>query len=306
LPPPRISIVTATFNRSNILGYTIASVLAQTITDWEMLVIGDACTDDTEAVVSSFGDPRIRFVNLALNSGEQATPNNEGVRLAQGEFIAFLNHDDLWTPDHLASCLDAIGDGEFVSALTLYVVAAGTIHLGGVCPNGTYDPSVTLVASSWFLRRSLAREVGPWRPARAMHSTPSQEWVFRVWRAGHRMRSTGRPTVLAIPSGQRAGSYAQREATINAEYARMLRDDPELTQRLLLNAAMRLTADAQDISVRRPLIRAARNVMRRAAILFGVHPHGLQNAVEHRRKGGLIDALRRTRGLPPLRRERTS
>jgi hypothetical protein len=85
----------------------------------------------------------------------------------------------------------------------------------------------------------------------------------------------------------------------------MLREDPALVERLLLAAAIRLTGAAQDISVTAPLRRAARNVMRRAAIAFGMHPHGLQNAVKYRRKGGLLDALRRNRGLTPLPR-RTS
>jgi glycosyltransferase involved in cell wall biosynthesis len=73
---PLVSIITATYNRSNILPYTIASVLRSTFEDWELLVVGDACTDDTEQVVSAFNDPRIRFFNLAQNVGEQSGPNN--------------------------------------------------------------------------------------------------------------------------------------------------------------------------------------------------------------------------------------
>lgn len=303
---PLVSIVTATFNRANVLRYTIESVVAQTFRDWELLVVGDACTDDTEDVVRSFGDPRVRFVNLAVNSGEQATPNNEGVRLARGEYVAFLNHDDLWTRDHLATCLGAIGDGVFVSTLVLYLVAEGDVHLGGVCPRGAYDPSVPLVASSWFFRRSLAADVGPWRRARELHGAPSQEWLFRAWRKGHRLQSVAKPTVLAIPSGHRAGSYAARESAIHAEHARLLRDDPQLVERLLLAAAFRLTADAQEMSIAKPLARAGRNVLRRAAIAAGVHPHALQNAIRYRRKGGFLDTLRRNRGLPPLPRERPS
>ena len=73
-----ISIITATYNRSNLLAYAINSVLRSTYEDWELIVVGDACTDDTESVVNAFGDPRIQFYNLEENFGEQSGPNNIG------------------------------------------------------------------------------------------------------------------------------------------------------------------------------------------------------------------------------------
>ena len=66
---PHVSIVIATYNRSNVLRFAIESVRAQTVADFELIVIGDACTDDTAAVVNGFGDPRIRFENLPRNIG---------------------------------------------------------------------------------------------------------------------------------------------------------------------------------------------------------------------------------------------
>src|SRR5687767_11682012 len=106
--PPEVSVVTATYHRPAALRFAIESVLAQSFTDWELIVVGDGCTDHTAAVVAGFTDPRIRFVNLGANSGDQAIPNNVGVALARGRCIAFLNHDDLWWPDHLASGLAAL------------------------------------------------------------------------------------------------------------------------------------------------------------------------------------------------------
>ena len=61
---PNISIVMATHDRSRWLACAIRSVLRQTFRDWELIVVGDACTDDTEEVVAGFGDSRIRFLNL--------------------------------------------------------------------------------------------------------------------------------------------------------------------------------------------------------------------------------------------------
>ena len=69
--PPLVSIVIATYNRSQVVAHAIDSVRRSTITDWELIVVGDHCTDDTEAVVAGFADPRITWVNLAQNAGEQ-------------------------------------------------------------------------------------------------------------------------------------------------------------------------------------------------------------------------------------------
>src|SRR3954449_1280859 len=98
---PAVSIVVATYNRSNVLELAIASARAQTFTDWEMHVVGDACTDDSEQVVASFADPRIHWTNLPVNHGDQSGPNNHGVERSRGRYVAFLNQDDLWFPDHL-------------------------------------------------------------------------------------------------------------------------------------------------------------------------------------------------------------
>ena len=64
----------ATYNRPSVLAFAIESVLAQEFADWELIVIGDACADETAALVNSFGDPRITYVNLVTNFGEQSVP----------------------------------------------------------------------------------------------------------------------------------------------------------------------------------------------------------------------------------------
>ena len=66
-----VSVVMATYNRPRALRLAVASVRAQTFTDWELIVVGDACTDETAEVVAGFGDARIRFVNLPVRCGEQ-------------------------------------------------------------------------------------------------------------------------------------------------------------------------------------------------------------------------------------------
>src|SRR5215212_6896548 len=106
--PPRVTAIIPTYNWSAVLPYSIGSVLRQTMTDIELLVVGDGCTDDSEAVVTGIGDPRVRWINLPANTGHQSGPNNEGLRQARGEMIAYLGHDDLWLPHHLASAVAAL------------------------------------------------------------------------------------------------------------------------------------------------------------------------------------------------------
>jgi Glycosyl transferase family 2 len=86
---PTVTVIIQTFNRSNILPHAIGSVLWQTYGDWELLVIGDGCTDDSAAVVARFTNPRIRFINRAERVGGQSGPNDEGARTARSR--AHLN-----------------------------------------------------------------------------------------------------------------------------------------------------------------------------------------------------------------------
>ena len=98
---PLVSVIVATYNWSSVLRYALLSAQAQTFRNFELLGIGDGCTDDSETVVTSFGDSRFRWENLPINHGHQSAPNNRGLALARGEWIAYLGHDDLWMPNHL-------------------------------------------------------------------------------------------------------------------------------------------------------------------------------------------------------------
>jgi len=94
----KISIVIPTYNSSSFIKRSIQSVLNQTFTDWELLVVDDCSTDDTIKIVDEFikNDSRIKLFKTPSNSGGPATPKNIGLKNAQGEYVAFLDHDDEW------------------------------------------------------------------------------------------------------------------------------------------------------------------------------------------------------------------
>lgn len=298
---PSVSVVIATYNRSNVLRLTIESALASSFTDWEMIVVGDACTDDTESVVQVFGDPRIRFVNLARNHGEQSAPNNEGVALARGRYIAFLNHDDLWTPNHLARAVRELESGvaPFVHTLALTVGADGIPSISGATQSGRYEPYAFAPASSWVLRRDVIEQVGPWRPARSTFLAPSADWLFRAWKQGVPMRTIPEVTVVCVLSGGRERCYAERHSAENEQWAAELRTDPDFLHKQVMAIAVRETM--KDLAVGRHLLRAVKNVLRRMSFALSLHPLTLRAAV-YGPRGGFIDRLRRNRGLPPLPR----
>ena len=95
-----VSIIMPSYNTARFIEETIDSVLAQTYTNWELIIVDDCSTDDTDAVVARYEDPRIRYLKNEKNSGA-AVSRNRALREAKGRWIAFLDSDDLWTPDKL-------------------------------------------------------------------------------------------------------------------------------------------------------------------------------------------------------------
>ena len=96
-----VSIIMPSYNTAKFISETIESVLAQTYTNWELIIVDDCSTDDTDAVVRPYlADGRIRYMKNEKNSGA-AVSRNRALREAKGKWIAFLDSDDLWLPEKL-------------------------------------------------------------------------------------------------------------------------------------------------------------------------------------------------------------
>jgi glycosyltransferase involved in cell wall biosynthesis len=107
---PLVSVVLPVYNRATLLPHSVRSVFAQTEGDWELLIADDGSTDGTRALLSEWSvDPRVRVLELE-HSGNPAVVRNAALRAARGEFVAFLDSDDVWMPEKLqrqVSCLCA-------------------------------------------------------------------------------------------------------------------------------------------------------------------------------------------------------
>src|SRR4028119_546862 len=103
---PIISVIIPAYNAERTIKETIQSVLNQSFQDLELLIINDGSQDSTLDVVESIQDPRIR-VFCYLNAGSSAS-RNRGIGLAKGEYISFIDADDLWTVDKLESQFKAL------------------------------------------------------------------------------------------------------------------------------------------------------------------------------------------------------
>ena len=97
---PKVTVVITTYNRANLLPRAVESVLAQTYTDYEIIIVDDCSSDDTQDVVAGFDDWRIHSFRHECNKGPSAA-RNTGIFNANGKYIAFLDDDDEWLPVNL-------------------------------------------------------------------------------------------------------------------------------------------------------------------------------------------------------------
>ena len=97
----RVSVIISTYNRKDTLKRSIRSVLDQSMSDFELLVVDDCSTQDVKALVDSYGDPRIKYFRTKENSGHDGLPKNLGIKNALGEYVMFLDDDDFYRKDAL-------------------------------------------------------------------------------------------------------------------------------------------------------------------------------------------------------------
>ncbi len=236
---PRVTVIIPTYNWSAVLPYSIGSVLRQTFGDFALLVVGDGCADDSEAVVAAVGDPRVRWINLAENSRHQSAPNNEGLRQARGEIIAYLGHDDLWLPHHLSSHVQALDARGADLAYSLCMnVTADESSIWPAIPrpcDGRFSPPAAMTH-----RRGVTEELGGWRDYRSVEAAGQRSPDVELWRraqaAGRVFTFVPRWSAIKFPASWRRDVYRRRPSHEQARWLARIDAEPRLESELLVES----------------------------------------------------------------------
>jgi len=159
-----VSIITPCYNSEDFISQTIESVISQTYSDWEMLIVDDCSSDRSPEIIREYmeQDQRIRYLKTDKRSGSPTMPRNIGIENAEGRYIAFLDSDDLWLPTKLEEQMKVFAANEDASVVFSYYekiteegarsgriissperVSYGKLLYGNVigCLTGVYDTS---------------------------------------------------------------------------------------------------------------------------------------------------------------------
>jgi glycosyltransferase involved in cell wall biosynthesis len=199
---PIVSVIIPCFNAQRTIGSTLASAAKQTVRDLEIIVVDDGSTDSSPALVAAAAatDARIRLITQA-NGGVSAA-RNTGIAAASARFIALLDSDDLWAPDHLETHVRRLEAdprlGVSFSAARFIdtdgvVVGQSAAKLSGITPADLLLSNPTTTCSTLVIRRSVFKDTGPFRTT--MRHNEDQEWLFRVSMSGWLMTGDPSPRV---------------------------------------------------------------------------------------------------------------
>lgn len=230
-------MIIATYNWATVLPYSIGSVLDQTFGDFELLVIGDGCTDESGEVVTAIDDPRVQWINLPTNTGHQAGPNNEGLRRARAGIVAHLGHDDLWLPRHLEHLVAAIDAGATVAYGRVLMVGPREVQ-ARPRPGWEYRPGRWMAPTSVVYRRDVAVSIGGWTPWSRPRLAPEEgavKWTPEgdLWQrfAAHHGPPVAidRLTCVKLSATERRNVYRTRPSHEQQLWLTRIRaaDDPE-------------------------------------------------------------------------------
>ena len=183
---PLVSIVIPTYNHAPMLHRALATVIEQTYQNWNAIVVNNFSTDNTLEVVTGFNDPRIQCVNFR-NNGVIGASRNEGIALASGKYVAFLDSDDTWFTGKLEQCVEVLESGsDLVCHAEYWIDESGNSRLVAYGPSeaATHHNLIykgnRISTSATVVRATLLKEVNGFDISPELISTEDYDLWIRL------------------------------------------------------------------------------------------------------------------------------
>jgi hypothetical protein len=162
---PNVSIIIPLYNQAASIGRTIASVLSQTMPDWELIVVDNGSADGSGTIAQGYKDDRIQHLSLPERSGGPGKPRNYGLAQTRGEWILFLDADDQIAPNHLANLLSTARENPAADIISGHwqeypadVPTQRTLMAPAGYPTGLSElPSLTIAAAPWAVHAAILK-----------------------------------------------------------------------------------------------------------------------------------------------------
>lgn len=234
---PAVSVIVPCYNAAATIDATLTSVLRQSVGEIEVVCIDDGSTDATLALIEARAatDARVRVTSQP--NGGVAAARNAGIAASRARFVAFIDADDLWEPEHLASALRHFaqrGDLGISYCSARFIDTNGretgraNPKLGPLTPANLLASNPTTTCSTLVARREVFRDVGVFRSG--MRHTEDQEWLFRVSLSGWAI--AGRPDVHVSYRTSPGGLASDLEGMLGG-FERMIAEARRLAPQLV-------------------------------------------------------------------------
>ncbi len=183
-----VSVLMPVFNAQRYVEAAVSSIINQSYTNWELIILNDGSTDDTSSIINQFSDPRIKVMHQSENSGYLVSCNKL-FELAQGDFVTFLDADDMCDSCRLEKCVKAFIDNPSIGFLTTNYtrISEDGSRLESNISNidyqryaSDYNYAPIICCATIFLRADLLKEVGGYRSFFADIGGEDYHWLFRL------------------------------------------------------------------------------------------------------------------------------
>lgn len=259
---PRVSIIMPTFNRAYCLTRAIKSVMLQTFTDWELIIVDDGSTDETSQILDRFSQTlRSRFRHFKIENSGAAKARNAGIVATSSEFVAFIDSDDIWLPEKLDMQISRLSTNAGVDfSFTDYFEFSdehGIGKLGHAIPSslvGNIYPQLLdvshnlITCPSVVVRRSLLDDCGLFDESMRICED------IDLWRRiARRTQVDAIPVALVGVNIRQASSFPYKSSLEGrlALYRNSRRDDPSLDARYLSRLYKEILSTYQEVAIHR-------------------------------------------------------